>query len=593
MSDRKVARTQRIGLGVVLGLGLLDAWRYLHYQANPDGVSYVDLARALVADGPGALVNGYWSPLYPALIAAGYAVAPPNVETMYSTAHLMSVLPFVAAALAFHRLLTALRRHAGADSQAAGRLLLGVVGWAAFALYIVKGIGLHLITPDLGVAAVAFWVAAEAFALGAAPWPPARWARAGVVLATGYWWKAILFPVGLVWLAAAFVVAWRRRDAWRGPVTGGAVYGILALAWIVPVSLHTGRVTFGETGRLNYLWYVDAAPYVWERCLPPGIADSRAAPFGRMARDSVITGTPLTCAVASPLATVTMPLWDDPSRYYRETHTRLDLEGQRRAVVNNVAALHKELGELGPVLPVSALLLGIAVAIAAWSSRRREAGSGHRAGPAMFGVFLAAPVVFYLLVYVEFRHVAPFVAMAIAAVAAGAARLHGPARRALGALAVVAVIEVAWRLATPTLVAFTLARATILGRAPDRVPVTHLVARELARAGIEPGMRVASIFNAWNAEWAQLAGLRIRAIVPEMTTPVGGVLRTLRDPCVLAAWDSALARHGIAAAVARVPEGIAAPPGFEQLAGTEFRLHRVGVRPKPCATHSTASSSGT
>lgn len=594
------ARLQRIGLGVLALLGALDAWRYARYQVNPDGVSYVDLALAFAREGPAALINGYWSPLYPALIGTGYLIAPPTLDTMYLVAHVASVLPYLLALWTFHRLLTAVRTRVSDPTHAA---IVVIVGWTAFALYILKGIGLHLITPDIGVAAVVFWLAAETLDLGDAPWTTRRWVTVGVVLAIGYWWKAILFPVGLAWFGVAALVTLWRRDPRRAPVTGLAVYVALALVVIVPVSRQTGRATFGETGRLNYLWYVNAAPYVWERCLPTGYGAAADAPFGAIARDLLIVATPVTCAITSPLATATMPLWDDPSRYYRDAHPRADLVRQLRAVKNNFGFLANELALLGPLLILTAFAVGAVTVV-----RRLGAGSGTNAATsqlpmatrAMLGSLIAAPITFYLIVYVEFRHIAPFVVLGCVAAAWGAARPDGRAARALLlTLAFVGVAETAWRLSTQTLIGMTLARATVLGRGPERVPVTHLVARELRDAGLAPDTKVASIFNAWNAEWAQLAQLRIRAHVPEWTSPLPDVLRSLRDDCTRARWDAALRAHGVEAAVARVVEGLPAPPTFERLAGTEFHLHRVPPAPVPlpagcdAGAGSTRSSSGT
>ena len=115
----------------------------------------------------------------------------------------------------------------------------------------------------MGVALIVFWAAAELMHLATARAATAQWVRFGVVLAVGYWWKAILFPVGAVILGIAFVIAWRRRDRWEGPTAAGASFAVLTLVLIIPVRAHTERVTFGETGRLNQLWYVNAAPYVW------------------------------------------------------------------------------------------------------------------------------------------------------------------------------------------------------------------------------------------------------------------------------------------------------------------------------------------
>ncbi len=597
------ARLQRIGLGVLFFLGALDAWRYARYQVNPDGVSYVDLALAFVREGPSALVNGYWSPLYPALIGVGYAIAPPTLDTMYLVAHVVSVLPYVFALWTFHRLLTAVRTRVTDSTHGS---IIVIVGWAAFALYILKGIGLHLITPDIGVAAVVFWLAAETLDLGDGPWTTRQWVTAGTVLAMGYWWKAILFPVGLAWFGVAGLITLWRRDSRRAPAAGLAVYVALALIVIVPVSRQTGRPTFGETGRLNYLWYVNAAPYVWERCLPTGYGAAAVAPFGAIARDSLIVATPVTCTIASPLASATMPLWDDPSRYYRDAHPRADPPRQVRAVRNNLNFLVNELALLGPLLILVALGVGTANALRRARTAFRR-GSDDAAEPTLplatrllLGTLIAAPIGFYLLVYVEFRHVAPFVVVGILAAVWAATRHFARATHAvLLAFVFVALGEMSWRLSTQTLIGMTLARATIQGRGPERVPVTHLVARELRDAGLAPGTKVASVFNAWNAEWAQLAQLRIRAHVPEWTTPLPNVLRSLRDECIRARWDAALRANGIEAAVARVVEGLPAPPTFDRIAGTEFHLHRVPTTPVPipagCAADAAAtrSSSGT
>lgn len=584
-------RAQRIGLGVALAIGLLDAWRYVHYQANPDGVSYIDLALAFTTDGPAALVNGYWSPLLPALLGLAYRIVPPTLDSMYAIAHVAGVLPFLVATWTYHRLLTALRTRLDDPNGPLAAALAGL-GWVSYLVFIVKGIGLHLITPDMGVAAVAFWLAREALELGDAPWSGRRWIVAGLVLGVGYWWKAILFPVGAVWFVAAAAVALRRRDPWRGPVTGAAAYAAVSLVLIVPVSLDVGRPTFGETGRLNYLWYANVAPYVWERCLPRATGEAAAAPFGRIARDSVISEAPLTCAIDSPLANATMPLWDDPSRYYRDAHTRFDAPRQMQAVRNNVVMLQKELALLGPVTFLMTAAFWLA-AFPAAASRARARIARAWSGAVPMVALVVAPIGFYLIVYVEFRHIAPFVAIAAAAIPLAAQRLWKSGARFALACAMIACADFAWQHSTQTLIGLSLARATALGRAPERVPDTQLVARALRDAGIAPGSRVASYYATWNAEWAQLAGLRIRAHVPDLTVPITSVVRAWRDPCAREAWDAALRAEGIVAAVARIPTGISIPPRFERLAGTEFHLTRVAPPGSAaCAAPPTRSSSG-
>lgn len=578
------ARAQRIGLGVALALGLLDAWRFLHYQANPDGVSYLDIARDFAVRGPSALVNGYWSPLLPAAIGVAYRIVPPTIDTMYATAHVVTFLSFVACALTFHRLLFVLRHRLSMAGAATDfrEAALASVGWAAFVLLIVKGIGINLITPDMGVAAVVFWLAAEAFSLDDGPWPLRRWILAGVVLGVGYWWKAILFPVALVWLGCAAVVALRRRDRVRGPVAGWLAFVAVAAIVAVPVSLQVGRPTFGETGRLNYLWYVDAVPYVWERCVAPEGLDASAKSFGGVGRDSLIATRPITCAIDTRSPTATLPLWYDPSVYYRTAHARFEPALQWRAIRNDVVYIVTGAGEAAPVMLV---LFGI-LAIGALAAVLRAAATRGLATVVPADLILVplvvAPVAFYVLVYVEFRHVAPFLLVGGMAAAHAATRAGGRlATAALGGLLAAGAIDFAWRLSTQTLIGLALARSVVMGRSPERIPVTQVVARDLAARGLQPGTRVASLFDAWNAEWAQLAGLRIRAHVPEWTTPLPGVLATLHDSCARGAWDATLQQVRIAAVVARIPNGLPAPPAFDRIADTEFFLHRTDT-PNGC-----------
>ena len=579
-------RAQRTGLGVVLLLGALDAWRYINYQANPDGVSYIDLARAFAQHGPTALVNGYWSPLFPGLIGTTYRALPPTIDTLYPIAHIVAFALFVVTTLVFHRLLTAVRERLGllADTPDVVQVLTVAVAWSSYALYILKGIGVQLMTPDMGVSAIAFWIAAESLSLGAERWPTERWIRAGVVLGIGYWWKAILFPVGLAWYAMALFVAWRRRDGLRGPAVGAFTYAALALLLVVPISLQVGRITFGETGRLNYLWYANGAPYVWERCRPAGVGDASAEPFGRIMRDSVIVETPLTCRLSSPAAGATMPLWDDPSRYYRDAHTRVDVVRQMRAIRNNLTSLGNEIGTIGPVLFVALAIIGLIATVSLARRPGRAEEHLRRAAAALLFALTAAPVAFYLLVYVEFRHLAPFFMITWVFVPWLAVLAWGSrARFAIALLAVTALADIVTKMSDQTLMGLALARGAVTGRAPDRVPTTQVVARALRAAGIAPATRVASLNNEWNPEWAQLAELRIRAHVPQWTTALPTVLVALRDSCARAAWDAALRASGIEAVVARIPVGLPIPPEFEQLAQTGFYLHRVAAIAAPCA----------
>lgn len=575
------ARARRIGLSVILLVGTLDAWFFQRWNVDPDGVSYVDLARAFLAHGPSALVNGYWSPLFPALLGAAYRIVPPTVDTMYRTAHWVAYGVFVLTTLAYFRLLSQLgaRVRAFREADASVQVAATAVAWGAYALFMLVGLGVRLVTPDGGVSLVVFYVTGELLALRDEAWSARRWIRLGAVLGVGYWWKAILFPVGLATFAAAAVSALRRRDPWRGPVTGGLAYAALALVLIVPVSRAAGRATFSETGRLNYLWYVDSAPYVWDRCRDSRIPDAAAAPFGRIRADPMIFVEPLTCTLPEQVGEATLPMWFDTSFWYREAHAVRSLTQQWRAIRTNVGYVAGYISAGAPFAFPALAVAGIVALL--------FAGVPRGAGPV--AVLLAAPCAFYLAVYVELRHLSPFLAVGAAVVPMLLARAGSRARPLVWALAAIVLADAGLRASTQTLIELSFLRHAVTGTLADRTTESQHAARALAAAGLGPGTKVAGINDLWNPEWAQLAQLRIRALVPEPGVSIVTVQRALRDPCARAAWSEALRRSGISAAVAKVPQGVGVPAGFAPLAG-EYWLLRLETVP-PCASAGVTRSS--
>ena len=579
------ARARRIGLGVILLVGALDAWFFQRWNVDPDGVSYVDLARAFLAHGPSALVSGYWSPLFPALLGVAYRIVPPTIETMYPTAHWVAFGIFALATCCFFRLLSQISSRAAAFREASASVQVAVIAaaWGAYGLFMLEGLGVRLVTPDGGVSLVVFYAAGELLALRDEPWRASRWMRLGVALGLGYWWKAILFPVGLVTFVAATLFALRRRDARAGPGAGALAYAAVALVLIIPVSRAAGRPTFSETGRLNYLWYVNSAPYVWDRCRDRRIPDAAAAPFGRIRADSVVFRDPLTCALPEQVHEATLPMWFDTSLWYHEARAVWSPSQQWRAIRTNLRYVAGYIGEGAPFAFPALVIAGIIALLLG--------GIPRGAGPV--AALLVAPCVFYLAVYVELRHLSPFLAVGSAIAPLLLVRAARRARALVWTLAAVVLADAAWRVSGQTLIELTFIRHAVTGTLGDRTTPTQRVARSLAAAGLVPGTRVAGINDLWNPEWAQLAQLRIRALVPEPGISIVSVERALHDPCTLSAWSEALRHSGVSAAVARIPAGLRVPPGFVTAAGEYYVLKLDAVPPCPRPAGAIRSSSRT
>ena len=545
-----------------IAVGALDAWFYRQWDVNPDGMAYIDLARAFVAHGAGALVNGYWSPLFPAVLGGAIAVGHPTADTLYPLVRAVDFGIFAMAVVAFDGFLRAVLRDPLPARWARPTLLL--TAWALFFLIATQATGMHLVTPDFGVAGIVFAIATELVALEREAWRPSRWMRLGAILGVGYWWKAILFPVSLVALACAAWIALRRGDRRGGPVAATATFVLLAAMLAVPVSRLVGRPTFGETGRLNQVWYVNHGTSSLSLCLGPDarIPLERA---GEITLDERLLARPLTCRMRYEWPEATMPLWYDPSSWYRKATAVLRPIETFRVVGLDLRYLGGAFADFAPIAGIG-LLVMVAVLV------------GTRTSPGArwpLVTFAALPVVFYVIVYVELRHVMPFLlVLALAGLVALATRGGRMATVTIAIVAAAAGVDAVHRLATQQRVE---AAITVheWQRRPRPEQRSVLVARALLARGLVPGDRVATVNTLWNVEWAHRIGLRVRAYVPELTYPLPHALEELGDPCTLAQFDAAMRTSRVKGVVLRDVPGYASPPGWEPLDTTGYRLRLV------------------
>src|SRR5271163_3844316 len=68
---------------LVAAIGLLQVCAHRNEMA-PDGISYIELASASLAQGLPMLTNAYWSPLYPFLIRVVFALGHPSLAWQFT-----------------------------------------------------------------------------------------------------------------------------------------------------------------------------------------------------------------------------------------------------------------------------------------------------------------------------------------------------------------------------------------------------------------------------------------------------------------------------------------------------------------------------
>src|SRR5439155_20468027 len=125
----------------------------------------------------------------------------------------------------------------------------------------------------------------------------------GVTLAVGYFAKTVMLPLAVIYVIAAVVLEPR---AWRGPAIAAAAFAIVAMPWLVALSLWKGTPTYGDTAPFMYATWVNgwAANLHWTGD-PPGSGTPRH-PVEQIA------ARPDAFAFDWP-ARVTYPLFYDPT----------------------------------------------------------------------------------------------------------------------------------------------------------------------------------------------------------------------------------------------------------------------------------------
>ncbi|MGQ9649600.1 MAG: hypothetical protein ACUVXJ_05795 [Phycisphaerae bacterium] len=490
---------------VAVGLGALHAWADRHTM-NPDGISYLDLADAVRTGRWSDAVSAYWSLVYPCLLAVGLMLSRVEPYWEATVAHAVNFSIYLCALASFHFLWVGLwhrglSRARAAPADAGERLPSWawlVLGYALFIWTSLDLITLRIVTPDMCVAACVYLAAGILVHLQRGQAGTGWFALLGLVLGIGYLTKAIMLPMAVVFAVVALFAAGRFRRLPARVVVVLICFALPAGPYVTFLSIQKGRLTFGDSGRINYAAHVSGI-YPWDhwRGLPLGTGTP-------VHPSRQILDKPAVFEFASPVPG-TYPLWYDPSYWYDGVKPTFSLSRQASALWRNKDVyfdlLCRQQGAwLFPVLVLFAF--------------------GSRLGSALREILSYWPLLLpalaglgiYALVHVEPRYAAPFVLLGwgvlLPAVRLPAGKLSGSLIRAacgVSALALLLTIAVE---AGPAVNRTAADLRTRTDTAPHQ---QWQIARQLQEMGLRPGDKVAHIGQAlksWSY-WARLAGVQI------------------------------------------------------------------------------------
>ena len=357
-------------------LGLLQAWAS-RFAITGDGVSYLDMEQAYLRGDWHTAVNGYWNPLYAWLQAIGYLVFRPSPYWEYPVVQFVNFGIYVATACAFEYFLSALLL--GRDDETALRF----IAYAVFLWSSLQLIGVSMVNPDMVVAGTIY----AAFGI-LARCPKRCGATAlGLALAAGYYAKAAVFPIALLILMTGLFFLPRRQI-----VIASVVFVIICCPLVIALSLKTGHLTIGDTGRLNYAWYVNGVESRLWQGGPP-----RSGTPVHPAR--ILLDSPRVYEFDGVFP-VSNPIWYDESYWYRGLRIWVDPRTLVGAILRNFHGIARVL-----VLQGAGFLIGGLLGL--FLQKLRPARLPRTPLLLVWAVSFAT-IILLCAVHVETRHIAPF-----------------------------------------------------------------------------------------------------------------------------------------------------------------------------------------
>lgn len=246
------------------------AWfsaRYDAYAIDGDAVAYMDLADLIRGHNLHAAVNGYWHPLYPALLAAAQTVFQTNRWNELGAYYVLNVLIFFlevgSILLLVHGLVRLRRRLAPAMESLFSGDLLALFSLSLLVIATTRELSLGKVRTDSllqalilsGVGLLLEELAAE----GNAAFVYAG--LMGLTLGFAYLTKSFAFLLALLCTAALVsfsVLVCKRRipTALAQSAVALVAFGVVAGPYVAALSHQHQRFDFGDSGSLNYVWYV-------------------------------------------------------------------------------------------------------------------------------------------------------------------------------------------------------------------------------------------------------------------------------------------------------------------------------------------------
>lgn len=462
---------------------------------DPDGVSYSDLAKALLRGDWRNGFSSYWSPLYSWQLAFGYAVFRPGIHWLIFVPHVINFIGFVAALLIWEWLLCEWERWKGPPAH---RALSDAVFYSVIAWTGLHTVGLIFTSADMQVMALTIAMGVILLRLRAGAAVQKDFVFLGAALGFGFLAKAATLALYPAVLSAAALLLRKWND--RRVLACAAVACLVPLPFVIVLSVVKGHFVVNDTGRLNYSWLVTGA----------GVEGYKESAFwpGNAARHPIerVMDVPRVLAYDSHPAG-TFPVHFDPVWWSEGYPVRLDIARQLMVLWSNIGFCAMRFA-MCPALWLAIVCCVPGGALPVWRSLVQ-----------LWFIWLPALVAIgsYCIVYASNRYLGGAFTLLGFCLLAACWNVRLPQRiSVLGPAVILLIFCVVFR--AEFIEAPVVFIQGFAGREDPLVQSEMRIADDLQRQGFQAGDKVGLIGNTIMVAWLHLIGGSVIASIPMTIT---------------------------------------------------------------------------
>ena len=467
---------------------------------DPDGVSYLEIADAYFKGDFQSAVNSYWSPFYSWVIGLGLHIFKPDVFFEATFIHIINSLIYIFAFFCFHFFLSALIEHQKKrEEKLKNENIVFLPEWAwvliGYSLFLWTSLNLITIshvTPDMFLSAFVYLIFGLILRIKNGNDSLITFTFLGLVMGLAYLTKAVMFPLNFVFLFAVLFSVENFKKTLPKIFLSLVVFLFISSPFIYALSKQKGYFTYGETGRVNYVWYLDESKYeCWKEGSPGCKGVVRPA--------KKICDVPKAFDYSEHLVG-SYPMWYDPTYWFTGLKTNFTLLGQVKVLGKSFEKYFNLFFQWQGFIVACCIVLFF------------MSGRGFKSLKDIYEcwyLILPSIIVFllYSLIIVQYRYLGPFIAPFWCGIFA-ALKFHNYNQKK-------EIIDKTVMLLVALLTITSIISQDIFVAGKNASAQMHAkVASAVRKLGVNPGDRVAVIGVNYGIYWTHLAKVNIVVEVP-------------------------------------------------------------------------------